>query len=65
MNKKDRERKEAIEELRKILKVGDRVYTNVVHVSRSGMLRVIDAIIIRNNQPRHIAYLASSIRLEL
>ena len=40
--KSDQEKTEAIERLRKILKPGDRVYTILRHVSRSGMQRVID-----------------------
>lgn len=42
---------EAIEEMRKKLKPGDTVYTILRHVSRSGMYRVIDAFVIRNNVP--------------
>lgn len=46
------ERDEARAELREILKPGDVVYTSLLHVSRSGMLRVIAPFIMRNNEPR-------------
>lgn len=41
MNQKAQDRAHAIETLRKMLKPGDTVTTNVLHVSRSGMSRVI------------------------
>ena len=51
-----RERQEAIEHLREFIKPGDTVYTTLKHVSRSGMLRIIDVHVIEDNQPRWIAY---------
>ena len=53
---KDVHKQEAIDRLRKILKPGDTVWTTVKHVSRSGMMRAINAQIIEDNQPRSIAY---------
>lgn len=50
MNAKQKEQQEAIEELRKQIKPGDTIRTTVRHVSRSGMYRVIDAYIIRDNE---------------
>ncbi len=53
------ERREAIERLREIIKPGDTVYTTLKHVSRSGMLRVIDVNVIRDNEPVGVARLVS------
>ena len=36
------------------LKAGETVYTILNHVSKSGMLRVIDLVVIRDNQPSNI-----------
>lgn len=38
------------------LKPGDTVYTRLNHVARSGMMRVIDLHIIRNNEPLRITW---------
>ncbi|MDE1868334.1 MAG: hypothetical protein KGI08_11590 [Thaumarchaeota archaeon] len=48
-------------DLRKFLKPGDTVYCNLKHVSRSGMYRVINLFIIKDNQPRSIDWLASQL----
>ena len=50
MNAKEKEQQEAVRGLREILKPGDTVYTNLEHVSRSGMSRVISVFLIRDNQ---------------
>lgn len=47
---------EAREFLRKNLKPGDKVYTILRHVSRSGMMRIISPVIIRNNEPQDISW---------
>ena len=39
--KKEAERREAVETLRKLIKPGDTIYTVLKHVSRSGMMREI------------------------
>ena len=39
------------EELRELLPAGSKVYTQVVHVSRSGMSRHIDVFAIKDNTP--------------
>lgn len=52
----EQERQGYIEKLRMKLHPSDIVYTKMTHVSRSGMFRVIDAFIIRNNEPKSIAY---------
>ena len=50
------ERAEAIADLLKLLKPGDTVYTRIDHVARSGMMRVIDLFIIRDNEPHCITW---------
>lgn len=42
MTKRETERQEAIQHLRELIKPGDKVYTVLRHVSRSGMTRGID-----------------------
>jgi hypothetical protein len=53
------EKNSAIEELKTILKPGDEVYTQLNHVSKSGMERAISVKIIRDNQIQNISYLTS------
>lgn len=49
MNAREKEKQEALEHLRSIIKPGDTVYTILLrHVSRSGMIRVIDPLIVYN-----------------
>ena len=48
----------AINELRSMLKPGDTVYTRLEHVSRSGMMRVINLFVIRDNEPLRITWTA-------
>jgi len=53
MTKKEeaqKEKTEAVERLRKLLKPGDCVRTILVHVSRSGMLRVIRPVFVKGDQ---------------
>jgi len=52
---------EAITELRKLIKPGDTIYTIIKHVSRSGMYRVIDLYIMKDNQPYRISGMASDL----
>lgn len=49
------------EKLLELLKPGDTVYTILRHVSRSGMSRVIDLIIMSDAGPRSIAALAAEV----
>jgi len=56
MRKEEREKQEAREYLQRILKPGDTIYTKLVHVSRSGMYRVIDLYVIRENQLIRISH---------
>jgi hypothetical protein len=50
---------EALANLRELLKPGDKVYTKVTHVARSGMSRSIECFVIRDNEPRNISYLGA------
>ena len=50
------ERDESIKMLRKLLKPGATVYCILRHRSASGMSRLIDFCIIRDNEPRWISY---------
>lgn len=52
------DRAEALADLRAMLKPGDTVYTRLNHCSRSGMMRVIDLFVIRDNEPRRITWQA-------
>ncbi len=45
------ERAEAIEELRKIIKPGDTIYTILRHVSKSGMMRHISVLVMNEGEP--------------
>jgi hypothetical protein len=44
------------DELRAMIKPGDTVYTVLRHVSKSGMMRAIDAYVYRDNEPRRITW---------
>jgi hypothetical protein len=56
MNKKEKEREEAIAKLREILKAGDTVYTILRHVSKSGMLRHISVFTFPGGEPMQWDY---------
>jgi hypothetical protein len=51
-----KEREEAIGKLKEILQEGDTVYTILRHVSRSGMLRHISCLVIKDNEPLLLDY---------
>jgi hypothetical protein len=53
------ERKDAQEELRKILKPGQTVYTILRHVSKSGMSRTISVVIVEAGEIREISWLVA------
>ncbi len=59
MTQKEKERQEAIEKLRQILKPGDTLFTILRHVSRSGMLRHISVFSLKTGEPLQLDYLAS------
>lgn len=56
MNAKEQERQGAVRDLQEFIKPGDTIYTNLRHVSRSGMSRVIMPFVIRDNEPRYIGW---------
>jgi hypothetical protein len=56
MKRKESERLEAIENLKRYVKPGDTVYTSLRHVSSSGMFRAIDVFVIQDNQPLRITW---------
>lgn len=53
--KKTTEQNEALTRLRALLQPGDTVYTTLVHVSRSGMHRLINVNTIIDNQPQWLS----------
>jgi hypothetical protein len=53
------ERADAIAALQKVLEPGDTLYTTLVYVSRSGMMRVIDVFVIRDNIPLRLSWSAA------
>lgn len=61
VTQRETERLEAIKWLRVKLHPNDTVYTAMTHVSSSGMLRVIRAIIIEDNTPLDISYYVSQV----
>lgn len=56
MNKKQKEKLEAIETLKNMIPLGSKVYTALNHVSRSGMTREISVHIIQDNKPINITW---------
>lgn len=44
-------KQECIERLRELIKPGDVIYTKLTHVSRSGMYRVINLYVMKDNEP--------------
>ena len=53
---KQRERDEAIAQLRHYLKPGVTVWTVLLHVNASGMSRLLDLYIIKDNQPYRLTW---------
>ena len=56
--KKQLEQQQAKESLLEMLKPGDTVFTRLNHCSKSGMMRVIDLFVIRDNEPLRITWSA-------
>jgi len=50
MKRNEEDRQKAVEYLRSILNCGDTIYTEVLHVSRSGMTKEIKTLIARKNE---------------
>lgn len=59
MDKKERDKQQAIEALKKLLHPGMTVYTVSKHTSQSGMMRVISLKVIIDNQVHNIDFPAS------
>lgn len=53
------EREAALADLHKMVKPGDTIYTKLEHVTRSGMYRVLDLYVIRDNIPLRITWSAA------
>ena len=53
---KAEERKELIAELKELLPVGTTVYTKLNHVAKSGMMRVIEVMIFKDDKPVYLTY---------
>ncbi len=47
--------------LLKLVKPGDTIYTVLRHVSKSGMYRVIDCYVIRDNEPLRISWSVAAV----
>lgn len=52
------EQADAIAQLSKLLQPGDTVWTTLKHISQSGMYRVIDLYVIKDNEPLRLSYSA-------
>jgi hypothetical protein len=59
MQASKKQREDALTTLKSFgLKSGETIYTKMVHVSKSGMYRVIDLYVMRDNEPLRISYSA-------
>lgn len=56
MTKREREKAEAKEALKRFIRRGTRVYTTVRHVSRSGMQRAIQVFVIHKGDPVDLSW---------
>lgn len=61
MNAKAKEQEKAKEYLLENVERGDTIYTILRHVSRSGMYRVINLYVIKNNKPYRLDWNASQL----
>jgi len=59
MNKKEQEKQEALKRLQEVFKKGDTLYTQLEHVSKSGMMRHIKVRQLKNDRPLDWTYLVS------
>jgi len=50
---------DALARLHELVKPGDTIYTQFVHVSRSGMLRTVKLFVVVDNEPVNITYQAA------
>ena len=53
---KEDQKAKIVKELRELLPPGTTVYTKLNHVSSSGMMRVIEVMIFKDNEPRYLTY---------
>jgi hypothetical protein len=56
---KEQEKQEAIQRLQEVFKKGDTLFTQLEHVSRSGMMRHIKVRQLKNDRPLDWTYLIS------
>ena len=62
MKQSKRDMEDAINRLKSFnLRPGETIYTKLIHVSRSGMYRVIDLYIMRDNTPLRISWSAATL----
>ena len=61
MTRKEAERQESLEALRKLVKPGDTIFTKLDHVSRSGMSRRITPLILNDGNPIYLGYHAGRV----
>jgi hypothetical protein len=61
MKQKVKERREAIAQLKKMVRPGRKVYTSLEHVSKSGMSRDISVFIVRKGEIFNITWLVGRI----
>ena len=57
---KQQNKKEAIERLKEVIKKGDTLFTQLQHVSQSGMMRHIKVRQLKNDRPLDWTYLVSN-----
>ena len=58
---KEDQKAKIVKELRELLPPGTTVYTKLNHVSSSGMMRVIEVMIFKDNEPRYLTYSVADI----
>jgi len=61
MTKKEKEKLEAIELLKKNINIGDTLFTKIEKVSTSGMSRQIKVLDIKNGEPSYWSYYVSKV----
>ena len=61
LSEKEKALAEEVKKLRELLKPGDTVYTVLRHVSRSGMTRVIDLYVFKDNEPLRLSWSAAEV----
>ena len=59
-NKNNEKQKEALRELKEMIKENETIYTILREVSRSGMRRKLSVLIVRDNRIENITYLVAN-----